>query len=400
MVRKYKIELYYRAVVLVLGPIFAVACTQGRFEVHSNCGFGAPGCAQVESATPTPTSKAAKLSAVNCVDPDLSKVIAGTQITLCNGTVGVGTYVVKSNCAKDGDTGCLTTTSFPAADTSSLSADKIMTGTTVAGIVGTKRQTIICKNGQGIKQDNGTSTTSWDGTMSTMAGTVTIGSGSTTVTGAGTNFTIEAAVGQQITISGQTRTVASITSGTVLNVDSNWTSAAGPGAAYKISVPYQDLTVDDYQNNASPWYKGASHTNCNETNFTDVTNTASNLYPDASKDSHWTKIYQDILTGTYFTNTLYSMAKDNNQAVDLCVGLNGGTGGSGWRLPTEKELVQIHIDGASKLIGSGLESGSDYFWTSTTHSLWPWTAWAVRPGTGDVAPPGGKSTQYSVICIR
>lgn len=73
-------------------------------------------------------------------------------------------------------------------------------------------------------------------------GSGTIVSSGTTVTGTGSNFTGQTAVGQTISADGQTRTITAINSGTSLTVDSAFSPdviGAGSGATYS----FQDLTV-------------------------------------------------------------------------------------------------------------------------------------------------------------
>lgn len=126
----------------------------------------------IESApteTPDPVEpKAAKLLAESCIDPDLSEVLAGTQLMLCDGTIAAGTLVipaapdltnltasnVKSGvtiagvtgtlteeshalCNTNGQTGCVTGVTYKSADISSLSASNVKLGVTIAGVEGT-----------------------------------------------------------------------------------------------------------------------------------------------------------------------------------------------------------------------------------------------------------------------
>ena len=61
----------------------------------------------------------------------------------------------------------------------------------------------------------------------TIAGTVAISNGSTTVTGTGTSFTTALAAGNSILIDGQLNTIKSITSNTQLTVNTSYTVSAG-----------------------------------------------------------------------------------------------------------------------------------------------------------------------------
>lgn len=78
---------------------------------------------------------------------------------------------------------------------------------------------------------------------STRTGTATIAPLSNLVTGAGTAFTTELAVGDEITINGERRTVIFITSATALNVDRNFTTTAA-GASVFLNDALLPVTTD------------------------------------------------------------------------------------------------------------------------------------------------------------
>lgn len=332
-----------------------------------------------------------------CIDPDLSKVGSTQTFTMCDGSTAKGTYNIPSTCSSDAQTGCVATSVYVAADTSKFTADKIRLGSKAAGVSGTRRDVFICTSGKGITSANGTSTVPWDGTR-TGTGTVTVGIGSAAVTGAGTFFNTHLGIGENVKVAGETHKISAIGSGTAMTMDANWGVAAGPGAAFTNWQPNTDYSVDDMQNNASPWYTGSARTNCNESTITDVSNTGTGFVPDASKDSNWTKIYQDQLTGTYFTNVLYQQTKNWPSALSICNGLSGGTGGSGWRLPTHKEILQLAIDGVSQ-VSAGFSSFNNYFWASTAQTTASTNAWTVE--TSNIrSRTWAPDTANSVYCVR
>lgn len=79
---------------------------------------------------------------------------------------------------------------------------------------------------------------------STRTGTVTVAlATATTVTGVGTAFTTELAIGDEITIAGERRTVVFITSATVLTVDRGFT-AASAGATFFLVDAILPVTTD------------------------------------------------------------------------------------------------------------------------------------------------------------
>lgn len=88
---------------------------------------------------------------------------------------------------------------------------------------------------------------------STRTGTATVTAGSNAVTGAGTAFTTELRIGQEITINGERKVITSITSTTALTTDSNYQTAAAGASIYlmdDILVPTTDFTVANNGGNA------------------------------------------------------------------------------------------------------------------------------------------------------
>lgn len=99
-------------------------------------------------------------------------------------------------------------------------------------------------------------------------------------------------------------------------------------------------------------------------------------------------------------------------AAAYCAGLSSTLGGSGWRLPTLKELLTI-VDYSQLTNGMVMppQLATDpvflypsaplpFFWSSTASAQNPATAgWAVNfaAGTQQASP---TSTQYSIRCVR
>jgi hypothetical protein len=110
-------------------------------------------------------------------------------------------------------------------------------------------------------------------------------------------------------------------------------------------------------------------------------------------------IWYDQLSGYYVTNALRSGNSTWPQAVYLCQNLNNvTTAGTGWRLPTQKELLQLHIDGIAKV--SSLGNLTSYFWTISSASGGNATAWAIVPASGQQGNAWKNSTSNSVLCLR
>ena len=79
------------------------------------------------------------LAAEACIDPDLNAVVAGTKLTLCDGSEGVGLLVVPAAptvCVGEGNDNCLLTGTMRAVSPTGLGA-KVISGQSVAGVNGT-----------------------------------------------------------------------------------------------------------------------------------------------------------------------------------------------------------------------------------------------------------------------
>jgi len=88
------------------------------------------------------------------------------------------------------------------------------------------------------------------------------------------------------------------------------------------------------------------------------------------------------------TTDVDSIAVGNKTAKLLC-----SERGNGWRLPTQKELMQVYIDGSFW----NLTNPSNNFWSATENSATG--AWAVALNTGYTSGPT-KTTSYYVRCVR
>jgi len=66
-----------------------------------------------------------------------------------------------------------------------------------------------------------------------------------------------------------------------------------------------------------------------------------------------------------------------------------------WRLPYQKELMQVYIDGS----WGNLSSAGDYYWSSTTKSSDTHNAWFMNLYDG-FTYPYAKTTTRQVRCVR
>ena len=391
------------------------SCPEGRIQSGNTC---------IDATT-------TKASIVGCVDFDLSKVAAGSTATMCDGSTGLGTLQVSTtqaqgSCTTDGQVGCLTTSTFKPVNTSTLNASKIALGTTIAGITGTKYDMKQCRNASNLSlfdtRPAAATVKIPEEILGVAANTLTIGgSGHGLATNNQVQIYCTNGVGTQMgggPVSVGTNYYAIVMSGTGIRLEATIAggaltiaSTAGCTGTWVIA-PTADLvaqntdTIDDSNGtgstapSSSPW--GSDYL-CNESNFTNKTGAAplapSNTIPTHANQT-WNKIWRDELTGLHFTNTLHTAGgpSDWYMASVLCTNLdalNGGNGGSGWRLPTQKELMQLYINGVSKIaLGT-----SENFWTSTAPSFSSFNAYAVFLADGSVSY-NSRSSSNSVICVR
>ncbi len=367
---------------------------------------------------------AIKLVSEDCIDPDLANVLVGTVLMLCDGTVQEGTLVppdvsnltpgnIKRGVTIAGVRGKFPSTEFPLPRFTSSNAD--INSTAAVDSVTTDLTDFSNQLGSdsyfeywdetGIRYTN-------KGDSDLIATNVKSGVilASLAVTGAFTGTYPSSSEVKAGTVFGPNGNEYTGTKhDTKICKDGKGVTSSGGDATTpwdNSSVTNSNSSTDDYQNGADPWYAGVEASNCNENNFTEVTGQA-NFIPDDSArvagggQLTWSNIYQDSLTGLYFTNIL---AKNDasallwEPALDLCVSLNGSTAGNGWRLPTQKELMQLYIDGISKFasIGSLVQS----FWSSTSVS------WAASNTARTILLVDGDTSFRSkvgadgVICVR
>lgn len=343
-----------------------------------------------------------------------------------------------STCTSDGQTSCITSAGFPAADSSQLLAANIKHGVQVGGVTGQKRDTKLCRNGahlatwdsSGISNlgsgpdmasinqatggsvDSATDELNFDATFwgLSTAYPVKLSSSGTMPTG------ITAGATYYVVISGSkiklATSVANANAGTpVVNI-----TAANTGTLYLQSVPDGVVslwdTIDDYNNNlsvaptSSPW---SSDDVCDSTNFTDISAagnpdlTPPNTTP-AGATAAFSQIWRDDLTGLLFTNILVNLSDPVSwfEAMGMCAGLNSGDGTGQWRLGTQKELMQLYVNGISKLtVNGGTWLTRQGFWTLSAWSEDTIYAWYFTLGDG--YSYWGHRADYSyhgVVCVR
>ena len=223
----------------------------------------------------------------------------------------------------------------------------------------------------------------------------------------------------------------------VIVVDANTIKlsiTSGPGAEVDITAAGASVTVfqwndgtldwwdsiDDYNDNSYyplEWIAGTtSNTDCNYSNWQDLTAdgacdaAADNcIMKDRISGLTWSESYP--VAGAAAASTSLSWQK----AIQHCNDLSFG-GFSGWRLATQKELMEAWIHGIRDVgyIGSGTIRGAgstqnndqfildiDYpFWSGSTDADNAVKGWYVDLYNGMVSESFPKSQNWRVICVR
>jgi len=401
----------------------SLAACKSKLEVGGLTSEVETGRSGKEKADGADDDGAAKLAADDCVDPDLERVASDQTFMLCDGTTASGEM---STCASDGGTDCVASAAYPAVAGSSLQAGNIALDVQIGGVTGIKRDTKHCVNG--------VDTTIFDLSelnnlpIARLAAQVTVnptntinlGNSHGLVTGSpirvATTNTLPAglalvttyyAIITSATVIKFAASSADATAGTAVSLT---TQGAGTHTVYSAPNSVVDLwdTIDDYNNNAagtpslSPWN---TETLCDDNSFTNslggvANRTPSNTTPSGATAA-WSEIWQDRLTGLYFTNQLYdgSGAVTWSGAMTMCAGLDSGDGTGTWRLPTQKEAMQLYINGIAKLaIAGGI--GTIINWTSTHASGFQYYAWGVNLSNGNTAGDNHYAADHAILCVR
>lgn len=375
-------------------------------ESHSDCtGEGQTGCLATASF---PTAAAANLTAANIKLGTVIGGVTGTkrEMLVCKNGKGItghgGTLTtVWDGTVKGQGTVDVTNGSTTVTGTSSFFTNYVLVGDqitiggethTVSSITNNTSLVVDQAYAQTLSAQTYTHTSPSDTnhyiedyqsnglTTGTRPGTIAFSSGSAVVTGTGTAFTTDLGPGDQITTSTSvTRTVVSVSSDTSLTVNATYiTSGSGTYTWNRINK--------------------TARGNCNEDNFVDVTSSSSPFKPDASKSAVWTRIFQDQMTGLYWSNML-SNNVNWTTALSMCSSLNGGTGGNNWRMPSEKEMIQAYIDGVYRNLSGGfLNSGA--LKASTTSTLATFNIKGIAFSDGTNTSNMTKGIGSGVLCVR
>ncbi|MBC7658580.1 MAG: DUF1566 domain-containing protein [Chitinophagaceae bacterium] len=178
-------------------------------------------------------------------------------------------------------------------------------------------------------------------------------------------------------------------------------------------------TIDDYNNNlAFPTALVSGFTSSNDCSSADWQDLTADGTCDAAADDCMMK---DKISGLTWSESYpvtgaaaASTAESWFSAIQHCNNLNFGGYATGWRLPTQKELMDAYAHGIRDVgfNGAGVSTGSTnlnanfiadvdtYYWSASTTSYNTSYAWLVHLSYGATTNFSTKSPAYLVLCVR
>ena len=375
-----------------------------------------------------------------------SNIRSGVTISDVTGTLG--------DCSANAVTGCVTTSTYKSADLTNLSAGNIKSGVTIAGTAGQYPSSSFPLTGSsgsdlttatfdaqikssGTFQYFGSDGARYTGTGDTDITAANIASGvdifgaTGSLTGAVAPDPWNVRVG--VTVNGVTgklkvncRNRVSTSSPTLYNYDGA-IGSIGQGSQTGGSVRDIWDTIDDY-NNAQVGVPGgvvaswSSSTDCygiesgagDDNVWKDVTTTNGTTASTCAATSGNCTM-QDKITGLWWSklqasgawdtawNTCVATLNNTTYSGNSVAGYNGQTG---WRLPTQKELLEAYTHGIRSAASTNwiFEGMMNYwFWSGSSVSTGSYYGWNVNLATG-VADYYGygdyKDSGFAVVCVR
>jgi len=417
---------------VAVGPLYAAATTTGlaakvlsgqvvagvngsaTSESHSSCtSDGAINCVSVAAfraaATANLASKVLSGETVagtggNVVLPAPSHVYSGTiygvggtsasgiltipaaaNVRVVSGSYGVGgngTIPNLADCSADGAVGCVTTASYKSANTSTAIAGNIKSGVVVAGVTGdfapgcaTDGQTNCLANDL-FKAANISGISTWDLRIGKTLG--------------GVNGALKTNCRNGVTSS-------------KFNYDGAVASLGTTAVTTGTALDYWD-TVEDYYGSPSKVTAWAASTLCDAANWSDATTTNGGTSYTTCAAATANCQYKDNVSNLVLTKTI-ATAQTWPSAIRACaISTYGGFPAGTWRLPTQKELMDIYNHGivyAQNVSYMDLTAMQNWFWSSSTvgSSATGTDAWYVYLATGD-ANWNNKANAANVLCVK
>ncbi len=398
------------------------------------------------------TTQPLKAISYDAIDAGKSSIRSSLTLSGITGTL--------ADCTTNNTSGCVTTASYKSADWTNLTAANIKNGASVAGLTGTYPSSGNVLTGANATADLDLAT--FDAKIKSATAFEFFGPDGTRYSNSGDADITAANIASGVTIFGTTGTATTLTQctsgvqatcesdtacrwntgaceinpwhiragitvaskagslkancrNTVNNTYYNWdgsvASLINSGSTAGTAYDFWD-TIDDYYgygpNKVTAW---SSNTQCDSSNWTDVTTTnGGSSFTTCGTSS--TCIYRDELSGLRVkgilssgnntTNTASPATYTWSAAINACNGSTyGGYGAGTWRLPTQKELMSLYEHGIVSRVAAGfhtLGNLQDYYWSSSGRSISTGNGWAVYLSYGTTYNHP-KTNGYWVLCV-
>ena len=430
--------------------------TSASFVMPEGVGLGLKSLSIVEGQS----KKVAKLGLVaNTADNQLP-ILIDDQSEICStkqyidrngdqqtGTKNCASGVTPPACTENGSVGCVTTSTYKSADLTNLSAGHIKSGVTIAGTAGQYPSSSFKLTGSsgsdlttptfnaqikssGTFQYFGSDGVRYTGTGDTDITAANIYSGvdifgATGSYGGGTVAPDAWNVRVGVTVNGVTgklkvncRNRVSTSSPTLYNYDG---AIGSIGQFGQTGGSVRDIwdTIDDYNNGqvgGVPAGIVASWTSSTDCYGVESGAGDDNVWKDVTTTNGTTAstctatpancTMQDKITGISWSK-LQASAEWNTAWIN-CQSLNYN-GQTGWRLPTQKELMEAYTHGIRSIPSSYSAASTNWmteanmlnnFWSGSSVSGNPGNAWFVYLANGNTDNYYGKSSTSQVVCVR
>lgn len=399
----------------------------GTYFAGTACTANGSGC-----YLPTYVPTTQPLMAINydTINSNVGNIRSSTTLGGVTGTL--------ADCTTNASTGCVTTPTYQSADLTNLSAGNIKSGVTIAGTAGQYPSSSFKLPGS-----SGTDLTAatFNAQIKSSATFQYFGPDGTRYIGTGDADIVDTNIKSGIDIFGTTGnvtaggaspnawdlragvTVGSVTgrlkvncrnrvNSSIYNYDGAIGSIPQTGVTSGTAIDIWD-TIDDYNNGGSglptnivtAW---GNNTDCggveaaagDDNVWKDVTTTSAGAASTcAAAGSRCTM--QDKITGLWWSK-LQPTGQSWNAAWATCAGLtyNGQTG---WRLPTQKELMEAHIHGIRSAARTNWLTDANmsaFFWSGSSVSNVTSNAWSVYLVHGLTTNNSKTTTTNQVVCVR
>jgi hypothetical protein len=373
---------------------------------------------------------------------NVTKVPGDTSIAAGASILGVvGTAILKpADCSTNAATGCVTTSTYKSADLTNLSAGNIKSGVTIAGTAGQYPSSSFPLTGS---SGSDLTTATFDAQIKSSGTFQYFGSDGTRYTGTGDTDITAANIASGVDIFGATGSLTGAVAPDAWNVRVGVTVNGVTGklkvncrnrvrtAVYNYdgaigSIPQTGVTsgtaidiwdtIDDYNNNVAGLPPSVVTAWGNNTDCGGVEATAGddNVWKDVTTTNGTTAstctatpancTMQDKITGLSWSKLQASGAW--NTAWNTChttLNASGGYNGqTGWRLPTQKELLEAYTHGIRSAARTNWMTEADMysnFWSGSSVSYSTGNAWDGYLANGNTGNYY-KSHTNRVVCVR